>query len=72
MKIFVLSVSVWRANDYYECANTNPLHVDKFIFKSVEEAQQFALEALHFELQKYKENGVIYGTETVDKRGNSW
>ena len=28
--------------------------------------------ATHFELQKYKENGVVYGTEKTDKRGNSW
>ncbi len=28
--------------------------------------------ATHFELQKYKDNGVIYNNETVDKRGNSW
>ncbi len=28
--------------------------------------------ATHFELQKYKDNGVIYNIETVDKRGNSW
>ena len=59
MKIFVLSVSVWRANDYYECANTNPLHVDKFIFKSVEEAQQFALEALESNDEVYND-GTIY------------
>ena len=27
--------------------------------------------ATHFELQIYKENGVVYGTEKTDKRGNS-
>ncbi|MBO4453090.1 MAG: Lrp/AsnC family transcriptional regulator [Clostridia bacterium] len=28
--------------------------------------------ATHFVLEKYKENGVIYASENVDKRGNTW
>ena len=43
MKITVLSINVWHADDYLNERNTNPMRVDKYIFKNEEEAKTFAL-----------------------------
>ena len=53
-----------------ECANMRA--VAFFVAEKLATIEGVTATATHFELQKYKENGVIYGTETTDKRGNSW
>ncbi len=53
-----------------ECSNMRD--VAFFVAEKLATIEGVTATATHFELQKYKENGVIYGTETVDKRGNSW
>ena len=53
-----------------ECANTRD--VAFFVAEKLATIEGVTATATHFELQKYKENGVVYGTEKTDKRGNSW
>ncbi len=53
-----------------ECNNMRD--VAFFVAEKLATIEGVTATATHFELQKYKENGVVYGTETVDKRGNSW
>lgn len=53
-----------------ECSNMRD--VAFFVAEKLATIEGVTATATHFELQKYKENGVIYGTEKVDKRGNSW
>jgi DNA-binding Lrp family transcriptional regulator len=53
-----------------ECANMRD--VAFFVAEKLATIEGVTATATHFELQKYKENGVIYNNETVDKRGNSW
>ncbi len=53
-----------------ECANMRD--VAFFVAEKLATIEGVTATATHFELQKYKENGVIYGTEKIDKRGNSW
>ncbi len=53
-----------------ECSNMRD--VAFFVAEKLATIEGVTATATHFELQKYKENGVVYGTETVDKRGNSW
>ncbi|MBR6562319.1 MAG: Lrp/AsnC family transcriptional regulator [Clostridia bacterium] len=53
-----------------ECANMRD--VAFFVAEKLATIEGVTATATHFELQKYKENGVVYGTEKTDKRGNSW
>jgi DNA-binding Lrp family transcriptional regulator len=53
-----------------ECANMRD--VAFFVAEKLATIEGVTATATHFELQKYKENGVIFNNETVDKRGNSW
>ncbi len=53
-----------------ECSNMR--EVAFFVAEKLATIEGVTATATHFELQKYKENGVIYGTEIVDKRGNNW
>ncbi len=53
-----------------ECPNMRD--VAFFVAEKLATIEGVTATATHFELQKYKENGVVYGTETIDKRGNSW
>ncbi len=53
-----------------ECNNMR--EVAFFVAEKLATIEGVTATATHFELQKYKENGVIYGTEIVDKRGNNW
>ena len=53
-----------------ECSNMRD--VAFFVAEKLATIEGVTATATHFELQKYKENGVVYGTEKTDKRGNSW
>ena len=53
-----------------ECANMRD--VAFFVAEKLATIEGVTATATHFELQIYKENGVVYGTEKTDKRGNSW
>lgn len=53
-----------------ECANMRD--VAFFVAEKLATIEGVTATATHFELQKYKDQGVIYNNETVDKRGNSW
>ncbi len=53
-----------------ECASMR--EVALFVAEKLATIEGVTATATHFELQKYKDNGVIYNNETVDKRGNSW
>ncbi len=53
-----------------ECSNMRD--VAFFVAEKLATIEGVTATATHFELQKYKENGVVYGTEKVDKRGNIW
>lgn len=53
-----------------ECKNMR--EVAFFVAEKLATIEGVTATATHFELQKYKENGVVYGTEKTDKRGNSW
>ncbi|MBE6683369.1 MAG: Lrp/AsnC family transcriptional regulator [Ruminococcaceae bacterium] len=53
-----------------ECANMRD--VAFFVAEKLATIEGVTATATHFELQKYKENGVVYCTEKTDKRGNSW
>ena len=53
-----------------ECANMRD--VAFFVAEKLATIEGVTATATHFELQKYKEQGVIYNNDTVDKRGNSW
>ncbi len=53
-----------------ECANMRD--VAFFVAEKLATIEGVTATATHFELQKYKENGVVFNNETVDKRGNSW
>ena len=53
-----------------ECANMRD--VAFFVAEKLATIEGVTATATHFQLQKYKENGVVYGTEKTDKRGNSW
>ena len=53
-----------------ECSNMRDVAL--FVAEKLATIEGVTATATHFELQKYKENGVIYNTETIDKRGNSW
>ena len=53
-----------------ECANMRD--VAFFVAEKLATIEGVTATATHFELQKYKEHGVVYGTEKTDKRGNSW
>ena len=53
-----------------ECANMRD--VAFFVAEKLATIEGVTATATHFELQKYKENGVVYGTEKIDKRGNNW
>jgi DNA-binding Lrp family transcriptional regulator len=53
-----------------ECSNMR--EVAFFVAEKLATIEGVTATATHFELQKYKENGVVYGTESIDKRGNSW
>lgn len=53
-----------------ECNNMR--EVAFFVAEKLATIEGVTATATHFELQKYKENGVVYGTEKTDKRGNSW
>ncbi len=53
-----------------ECNNMRD--VAFFVAEKLATIEGVTATATHFELQKYKENGVVYGTEKTDKRGNSW
>ncbi len=53
-----------------ECSNMRD--VAFFVAEKLATIEGVTATATHFELQKYKENGVVYADETIDKRGNSW
>jgi DNA-binding Lrp family transcriptional regulator len=53
-----------------ECSNMRD--VAFFVAEKLATIEGVTATATHFELQKYKENGVVYSTEKCDKRGNSW
>ncbi|MBQ3230046.1 MAG: Lrp/AsnC family transcriptional regulator [Clostridia bacterium] len=53
-----------------ECNNMRD--VAFFVAEKLATIEGVTATATHFELQKYKENGVVYSNEKVDKRGNSW
>ena len=53
-----------------ECANMRD--VAFFVAEKLATIEGVTATATHFELQIYKENVVVYGTEKTDKRGNSW
>lgn len=53
-----------------ECNNMRD--VAFFVAEKLATIEGVTATATHFELQKYKENGVVYRNEKVDKRGNSW
>ena len=53
-----------------ECATMH--EVAFFVAEKLATIEGVTATATHFELQIYKENGVVYGTEKTDKRGNSW
>lgn len=53
-----------------ECATMR--EVAFFVAEKLATIEGVTATATHFELQIYKENGVVYGTEKTDKRGNSW
>ena len=53
-----------------ECANMRD--VAFFVAEKLATIEGVTATATHFELQKYKEHGVVYCTEKTDKRGNSW
>ena len=53
-----------------ECKNMR--EVAFFVAEKLATIEGVTATATHFELQKYKEHGVVYGTEKTDKRGNSW
>ncbi len=53
-----------------ECNNMRDVAL--FVAEKLSTIEGVTATATHFELQKYKENGVSYATETVDKRGNNW
>ncbi len=53
-----------------ECANMRD--VAFFVAEKLATIEGVTATATHFELQKYKDQGVIYNNDTVDKRGNSW
>ncbi len=53
-----------------ECATMR--EVAYFVADKLATIEGVTATATHFELQKYKENGVVYGTEMIDKRGNNW
>ncbi len=53
-----------------ECRNMRD--VAFFVAEKLATIEGVTATATHFFLQKYKDNGIIYGTEIIDKRGNSW
>ena len=53
-----------------ECANMRDVAL--FVAEKLATIEGVTATATHFELQKYKENGVVYCSEKTDKRGNSW
>ena len=53
-----------------DCANMRD--VAFFVAEKLATIEGVTATETHFELQIYKENGVVYGTEKTDKRGNSW
>lgn len=53
-----------------ECANMRD--VAFFVAEKLATIEGVTATATHFFLQKYKDNGIVFGTETIDKRGNSW
>lgn len=61
MKVTALAVSVWHADDYLNDRNTNPMCVDKYVFKNEEEAKAFALNLDH-DSDIYND-GTIYEAE---------
>ena len=50
----------------------NMRDVAMFVAEKLATIEGVTATATHFELQKYKEHGVIFNAEKVDKRGNSW
>ena len=50
----------------------NMRDVAMFVAEKLATIEGVTATATHFELQKYKENGVIYNAEKTDKRGNTW
>ena len=53
-----------------ECSNMR--EVAFFVAEKLATIEGVTATATHFELQKYKENGIIYDAELDDKRGNNW
>lgn len=53
-----------------ECANMRDVAL--FVAEKLATIDGVTATATHFVLQKYKENGIVYGGDTTDKRGNSW
>lgn len=50
----------------------NMRDVALFVAEKLATIEGVTATATHFELQKYKSNGVIYSAEKIDKRGNLW
>ena len=53
-----------------ECSNMR--EVAFFVAEKLATIEGVTATATHFELQKYKENGIVYDAELDDKRGNNW
>lgn len=55
MKLYALSISVWDADDYLNDRNTNPRTTDRYLFKTEEEAKQFAMENTYADADDYND-----------------
>ena len=65
-KLFVLSVSVWSADDYLNNRNTNPQHADHYVFATKEEAEERA-QNITADADVYND-GVIYSMDLSDEQ----
>ena len=65
-KLFVLSVSVWSADDYLNDRNTNPQHADHYVFATKEEAEERA-QNITADADVYND-GVIYSMDLNDEQ----